>query len=453
MNAVIFKGKDLQNLRERFNKEAPEEAAAVLLAGHTQTKDSIKFLVREIHFPSEESFSEKTNFRVEIKPEFLAPILKKARDEGWALLFVHSHPFAEFPTFSTVDDDGERLLAPTVFSRAPDRPHGWLVFGKRGFDGRLRTAPDVVLPIDEIVECGTNYSIWPSQEDQAVNVDRDDRTVRAIGEDGQKQLQKLAVGIVGLGGMGSIVAEQLGHLGVKNFVLVDHDVLDRSNLNRVVGSTPTDVGRPKVDIAKEMIEAINPDAVAIAHKGSILHSEWGRKLLDCNVVICCTDSHGSRAVLNQLAYQYLIPVLDLGVRIDAPNLQLETFGGRVQMLSPGLPCLTCQNFLDPSQVRLDLMTEDEIRRDPYVVGAQVPQPAVISLNCTVGSLGITMLISYVTQLPMIARQQIYQGEKGVVRVVSSSSFHSCIVCSNDGALGRGDLWSMPWRPSGSGSSR
>ena len=88
-----------------------------------------------------------------------------------------------------------------------------------------------------------------------------DRQVRALGSAGQKYLESLTVAIVGLGGTGSIAAEQLAHLGVRKFILVDPDRIEMTNLNRVVGARVSDVGRFKTDVAADMIARITSDAV------------------------------------------------------------------------------------------------------------------------------------------------------------------------------------------------
>ena len=116
------------------------------------------------------------------------------------------------------------------------------------------------------------------------------------------------------------------------------------------------------------------------------------------------------------------------------------------MLAPGLPCLVCQNLLDPERVRQDLMTPAQRAADPYIVGAEVPQPAVISLNGTVASLGVTMMLSALAGLPISSRHQIVLFHKGVVRSASSTPQPTCVVCSRKGALARGDLYPLPGRP-------
>src|SRR5438270_4399266 len=86
------------------------------------------------------------------------------------------------------------------------------------------------------------------------------RNIALFGSEGQQRIAATSTLIVGLGGLGSHVAQQLAYLGVVNFSLVDADIVSTSNLNRLVGAEPADVAAPKVDIAGRMIEAIQPQA-------------------------------------------------------------------------------------------------------------------------------------------------------------------------------------------------
>src|SRR5262249_20424653 len=130
-----------------------------------------------------------------------------------------------------------------------------------------------------------------------------DRQIRAFGEAGQRAIARLTVVIVGLGGTGSVMAQMLAHMGVRNFILIDPKCITKTNLNRVAGTRPGDVGRPKVEVARRMIKAIAPDAKVVIYQGDVLDAAIGARLRNVDFIFCCTDSHGSRSFLNQLAYQ------------------------------------------------------------------------------------------------------------------------------------------------------
>jgi molybdopterin/thiamine biosynthesis adenylyltransferase len=251
-----------------------------------------------------------------------------------------------------------------------------------------------------------------------------------------------------------VVLQQLAHLGLRRLLVIDPDVIETTNLNRVVGTTPDDVGRAKVDVAADMIRRIRPDATVEAIREDVRDSQTARRLLASDFFFACTDSQGSRAVLSQLAYQFLVPGIDMGVAIQArPSGGVSHISGRVQMLAPGLACLLCSHVLDPEAVRRDLLTDAARVADPYISGAVVPQPAVISINSAAASLAVTMFLSAVTGVPVASRAQRLRLESGVVSNVSTTPDPACPWCASSGALGRGDTWPMPGRGTAMGASR
>ncbi|MGA8274283.1 MAG: ThiF family adenylyltransferase [Candidatus Sulfotelmatobacter sp.] len=337
---------------------------------------------------------------------------------------------------------------PALFSRTGDCPHGSLLLTPKDCIARIWTArncaPERLCPV---IEVGRDVRIHRRTPGSSLALpNRFDRSVRAFGAEGQATLSSLTVGIIGLGGMGSIVAEQLAHLGVGKLLLLDPDVIEETNLNRVVGATRKDIGRSKVEVAADAVLCINPDLEVKPIGGNVILTDDAHHILACDFLFCCTDSHGSRAVINQIAYQYVIPTIDLGVRVQVRGGSVESVTGRVQMLAPGLPCLVCDELLDPEEVRRDLLTDEARTRDPYIVGAIEPQPAVISLNGTVASLGVTMMLSAVAGLPVASRHQLVLFNKGVVRAAAGSPDPQCVVCSLRGGFARGDTWPMAGRP-------
>lgn len=86
------------------------------------------------------------------------------------------------------------------------------------------------------------------------------RTELLIGKDGIEKLQKSKVAIFGIGGVGSYVVEALARAGIGNFILVDDDEVSITNINRQIIATHKTIGRPKVEVAKERILEINPNA-------------------------------------------------------------------------------------------------------------------------------------------------------------------------------------------------
>ncbi|MEP7119424.1 MAG: ThiF family adenylyltransferase [Byssovorax sp.] len=179
------------------------------------------------------------------------------------------------------------------------------------------------------------------------------RTINVWGEENHTRLQRLRIGIVGLGSVGSIVAEQLARIGMTRFVLIDFDEVQLHNLDRLMTATRDDVGHLKVDVAERRIRRVatadDVDVSAIAY--SIAEEPGYRAALDCDVLFSCVDRPRARSILNHLAYAHLIPVIDGGisVRFKPVRFKPARFTGadwQAQTVAPGRPCLQCLGAFD-----------------------------------------------------------------------------------------------------------
>ena len=121
--------------------------------------------------------------------------------------------------------------------------------------------------------------------------DKFSRTEMLIGNEGMEKLKAAKVAVFGLGGVGSYVCEGLARCGVENFVLVDFDKIDESNINRQLIATEKTVGRYKVDLMKERILEINPDAnVEIYKEFYMADSENDIITEDLSYAVDCVDT-------------------------------------------------------------------------------------------------------------------------------------------------------------------
>jgi molybdopterin/thiamine biosynthesis adenylyltransferase len=445
MNYLVFEDGALRRSVDDLLSSDLETAAIVLAEAVHTPGGHWRLLAHTVIVPPSGAYLIRTKIRVQLAPVFIAEVLKKARHSKQSVILVHTHPFDGDVLASEIDKEGERQLFPRIFARVPGVPHGRVIFGRKGYDAMIRPQEEELeLPL-ELIDVGREVRWLPRTPEQYDTDARFDRQIRAFGSEGQARIQSLRVGIVGLGGTGSVVAQQLAHLGVGRFLLIDPDNIESANLNRVIGSTQQDVGRSKVEIGSRLIKQISPLTDVRAVDGSVYSHKIARELLDTDFFFCCTDSQGSRAVLTQLAYQYRVPCIDLGVSLLAEGGEITRITGRVQMLASGLPCLICLNLLDSEAVRRDLQTDAERRADPYIVGGLEPQPAVISINSVVASFAVTMFLAAVTNMPMQSRYQIYRGDSGVVSSIVAAAQPDCVVCSSRGADGRGDSWTLPGR--------
>jgi adenylyltransferase/sulfurtransferase len=124
-----------------------------------------------------------------------------------------------------------------------------------------------------------------------------------VGEEGQRKIQNASVLIVGVGGLGSPVALYLAAAGVGTMHLVDADVVSLSNLGRQVLYNTLHLGLPKVTVAQQVLQALNPDVHVVPHH-KFLDQENALALVEkADVVIDCSDNFATRYLLHDVCMQ------------------------------------------------------------------------------------------------------------------------------------------------------
>ena len=278
--------------------------------------------------------------------------------------------------------------------------------------------------------------------------DRHSRQVPLLGRHAQAALEKATVVIVGLGGLGSFVALELAHLGVGHLVLIDPDKVDITNLNRLIGATEADLDqpKPKVKVYEALIRAVSPGTKVTPIPAPILHDDAVLAAKQGDLLLGCVDNHGARLVVNQLAVQYVIPLLDAGTgaRLD-DGKTLTHAGGQVQAVLPGLGCLVCRGFIDMRQAAFDLAPPHVRQREiHHGYGTQEPAPSVVFLNGVVASLQVAEAVKLLAGEPLgasdsklaITRYDLL-GQRMMRAAVTESD--TCPTCGPDGVVALADL--------------
>src|SRR5580704_4749734 len=160
--------------------------------------------------------------------------LAEIKRSGAGLVEVHTHPGSrERVRFSSFDEDQLPRFARYFSNKLPGRPFGALVLGNSGYEGRYWNGESFEPLNLEPVGERRRIPAWASTGVQVAVKPQFDRQVRALGVEGQRRLSALRVGVVGLGGTGSQVVQQLSHLGVRKLILVDADRVEDTNLPRL----------------------------------------------------------------------------------------------------------------------------------------------------------------------------------------------------------------------------
>ncbi len=231
-----------------------------------------------------------------------------------------------------------------------------------------------------------------------------------LGRNSASILDGVRVAIVGLGGGGSHVAQQLGHLGVGEFVLVDPDVVENTNLNRLVGATQQDVakGASKAAVAGRGVVGVNPGA-----RISIETVRWqlcAIALRSCDVIFGCVDSIAEREQLETAARRYLTSYIDIGMDV---HRMAEGFsiGGQVALSMPGGPCLRCMGIIDDRRLELEAQA----------YGAAGGRPQVVWPNGLLVSLAVGFLVQLFTPWRKISELPLLLEFDGDAQTVSPSN--------------------------------
>lgn len=206
-----------------------------------------------------------------------------------------------------------------------------------------------------------------------------------LGKDSENVLGCTRTALVGLGGGGSHVAQQLAHIGVGSFLPIDPDCMEDTNLNRLVGGTMEDVklGTPKVDIAERVIKAVNPAAEVIKHQAN--WTEVTAELRDVDVIFACVDSINCRNELEAFARRFLIPLIDIGMDVYELNGKYS-ISGQAMLSMPGKPCMRC----------MGLITDEALGKEAARYGAAGERPQVVWPNGILASIAVGFFMRLVT---------------------------------------------------------
>lgn len=117
-----------------------------------------------------------------------------------------------------------------------------------------------------------------------------------LGENEQAELAKKTVAVVGLGALGSVASELLARAGIGTIILIDHDLVELSNLQRQSLYDESDIGKPKALAAKQKLQKINSTITVIAHPSHL--NETNTSFLNADLVLDCTDNLETRFIIN-----------------------------------------------------------------------------------------------------------------------------------------------------------
>lgn len=230
-----------------------------------------------------------------------------------------------------------------------------------------------------------------------------------LGDDAERVIAEAKVAVVGLGGGGSHVAQQMAHVGFRDFTLYDDDKIEDHNLNRLVGGTTVAVAMklPKTMISERVIRGITPDASV-----QRVEQRWQLQpepLRACDIIMGCVDGFRERWELQVVSRRYLVPLIDIGLDVNIVGDEPPRMAGQVILSVPGGPCMKCMHFI----------TDENLEREAGRYGDAGVRPQVVWANGVLASVAVGVAVDLLTGWTRASPESVYLSYDGNASTVGS----------------------------------
>jgi hypothetical protein len=453
-----------------------DEHGAVIAAGLCRSNRGTRFLARKL-FLAREGFDyvpSKYGYRA-LSAEFVARVSNYCSQHKLAYFAIHCHGGHDDVAFSDVDLESHKRSYGALLEITEGVPVGALVFATNAVAGEIWTTEGNE-KLTSMVIVGMNnrrlYPQLPRVPDALSEIYH--RQSLLFGSRGQAILKGTKVGVIGMGGVGSLVSEWLSRLGVGEIISIDYDKLEPSNQSRVMGARWWDapefllnspftflkkigakLSTYKVNIGERVARAANPSVKYQAITGSVVTEKVALQLKDTDYIFLCADSMQSRLVFNALVHQFLIPGVQIGSKVsvdrDTGDITDIFCVARPVLPQAGGGCLWCNQLISSSKLQEEAMSVHQLNRQQYVTDAAVSAPSVVTLNAIASAQAVNEFLFSMVGL--------HEGEGAAIggRMASprarrwsktaNTNEPTCLHCGEKAAsaLGKGDLATLPCR--------
>jgi len=364
-------------------------------------------LATDILIPAMEDYEKRTFGHVHVSQSFIIREFPKLEKRGKTLLVtMHSHPMdvLSFGDFNTHMN---------VVKYYPDQLSGIYNNGKiffYRFENGMKLTPYKTLDLS-----------------------RFDRQTRAFGEEGQLLISASTVALIGVGGGNTKIASDLASLGVGRLVLIDPDVWEEHNRNRVF-IPPDFIGKSKSQSIKRLMEQYYSDVEVEAYEEKaqeVPESVYA----DSDILVAGPDNIMTRVFCNRLALRLKKPAVFPGAGIDSKDNRLNVMGGSVQVVIPDKsPCYECVasiNQLDIMRETLDSESKKKLT-EKYGLGVllDIPTtPSIACLNDVIGGITLWEIMKLITGIEPSTHYQIYDALKAELKPVKITKKSNCPACA------------------------
>jgi len=377
---------------------------------------------------------------------YLEEAIDLAEPENLVVVLLHSHP-GGWLDFSSVDNDSDASVLPSLFQAFGDC-HGSAIMTPDGaIRARLYTRDMTIMPVDLVTSGGDDIKYWWNE---SISNGKPSKRPLPFGGDMKAEMSQLSATVIGVSGTGSIVAEQVARLGFGKVTLIDHDVVEFKNLNRILNSTLVHAQQEiaKVAMFAGAVEAHRGPKIAVPVARTIACREAVEAAAQCDVLFSCVDTQEARQIADLIAAAFLIPLFDVGVviptRATRSGPAISDVCGRIDYVQPGGSSLADRKVYTPEGLRAEhvRMTDPEAFNNElaegYIKGVLEEAPGVITLNMRAASAVVN---------EFIARAYPYRHEPNALYARTTFSLAACeedhtaesaFSAEKSDILGRGD---------------
>ena len=441
MNTILIQQSDNKILYKHLLHNPNQENMAIAFCGVSKTKRKIILIVKEITCLQSEDLITHTRHGLEIKEDVYREILLKAKALELSIIVFHSHPFAEKAWFSSIDDSNDFLHAKFIKNNIPFIYYANVIVSQKGFKARLfDKRKEKFIEIDEVKIFG-NFSNLKNSSDHL----EFDRNYRAFTKPGQDIISSLSIALVGCGGLGWQIAQQLTSLGVGKLLLIDPDKIEKTNLNRLPALPYSKVGKSKARVLSSILKRMNPRTKVYYRCKSVHDKNITNELKDYDIIIGAVDSENIRLFLNNFSVKYLKYYLDAGSEIILDNGKIKHAGGQVNTVIPGTtPCLCCNLLLDYKIISYENLDANEKHSEVtggYIRGINEPSASIVSINGVVASSLVNEFIALTTKFTTPDSYLFFDflNKEKLMFSVGFKKNDNCLICGREGIFGYGDI--------------
>ncbi len=348
-------------LSEEVRRHIEHEPVVFGLVSHSQTSSDTLVLVRELVVPPPTAFVRAAGHGAKWTGAYNIALLNRALERGLGIVIFHYHPGRAGVRLSGDDDSSARQLLPAFQVVIPGRPHGSVVLGESSAAG-LMLLPNSSEPVSEIGLrfYGDRITTFPLPEAKAEDALLHRRQPLVAAAVSKSLLRDTRVAVVGLSGGGSQVATQLGVLGVGEIIGIDAQRVASDNLVATDGFSWADalLRRRKTAAVRSKLWWINRNVRFTVVNALVPEKPAIEALKRADVIIGCVNNLNARADLQEIAWRYCIPYIDIGLGLypldpDDELSEIAAASGNAYTAVPGGACLWCTGFLTDKKLEME----------------------------------------------------------------------------------------------------